>query len=72
MSVVLASWPAYLAWRHSTAASRGHRVLADYDEGYVDGYLCGVSDRLTGADASADNYADGFADGYTHRLSDDA
>ncbi|GIE29941.1 hypothetical protein Ait01nite_029860 [Actinoplanes italicus] len=54
LAVVLASWPAYLAWRHSTAAGRQQQTLAAFHEGYATGYLRGVTDRLTGASVGDD------------------
>jgi hypothetical protein len=56
LAVVLASWPAYVAWWHCTRASRKQQPVEEierkaiFHEGYVEGYLRGVTDRLTGAD----------------------
>jgi hypothetical protein len=56
LAFMLSSWPAYLAWRHCTRDSRHQPPAAEvekkaiYHEGYVEGYLRGVTDRLTGAD----------------------
>lgn len=41
--LILAGWSA-----HKLRRRWQRQMLAAYHEGYVDGYLCGVSDRLTG------------------------